>query len=49
MPFGKWKGFELGDVPDHYWKWFLKQDWADQWPDLLEYAKVVEADFDEDY
>ena len=42
MPFGKWHGQRLGDVPDHYWKWFVQQDWADQYPELLEYAKLVE-------
>lgn len=42
MPFGKHKGQRLGDVPDSYWRWFLQQDWAEQYPDLLEYAKLVE-------
>lgn len=44
MPFGKHKGERLGEVPDSYWLWFLKQDWCDQWPDLVEYAKLVEED-----
>ena len=42
MPFGKNKGERLGDVPDSYWRWFLQQDWCDQWPDLVEYANLVE-------
>ena len=42
MPFGKWKGRRLGEVPDHYWKWFLTQEWAQKYPDLLAYAKYVE-------
>jgi len=42
MPFGKYKGERLGNVPDHYLVWFLKQEWSGEWPDLVEYAKVVE-------
>lgn len=38
MPFGKYKGKRLGEVPDSYLLWFLKQDWCDEWPDLVEYA-----------
>jgi uncharacterized protein (DUF3820 family) len=43
MPIGKWRGERLGDVPDHYWRWFVSQDWAqDKYPDLFEYAQLVE-------
>lgn len=42
MPFGNYKGQRLGDVPDSYWRWFLNQEWAEQYTDLLEYAKLVE-------
>ena len=38
MPFGKHKDARLGDVPDDYWQWFLRQKWCDQWPKLVEYA-----------
>lgn len=41
MPFGTHKGKRLGDVPDHYFRWFLGQDWCDQWPDLVSYANHV--------
>jgi uncharacterized protein (DUF3820 family) len=44
MPFGKYKNRRLGDVPDHYWRWFLNQDWCDEWPELVEYANLT---FDE--
>ena len=44
MPFGKWKGERLGRVPDHYWRWFLDQDWCDEWPALVEYANLVQED-----
>ncbi len=42
MPFGKWKGSRLGEVPDSYWRWFLGQDWSGQYPDLVEYANLVD-------
>lgn len=42
MPFGKHKGKRLGDVPDSYWRWFLEQDWCDEWPDLVEYANLID-------
>ena len=41
MPFGKHKGKRLGEVPDEYLRWFLQQDWCDQYPDLVEYANTV--------
>lgn len=45
MPFGTHLRKRLGDVPDDYWIWFLKQDWCDQYPDLVEYANLcVEED-----
>jgi len=42
MPIGDWKGTRLGGVPDRYWRWFLDQDWCDEYPDLVEYANVVD-------
>ena len=44
MPFGKYKGSRLGDVPDSYWRWFIGQDWCDEWPDLVTYANLVVED-----
>lgn len=44
MPFGKYKGQQLGDVPDSWFLWFLEQDWCDKFPDLVEYANLVEED-----
>jgi len=41
MPWGKHKGIRLGDVPQDYLKWFLTQDWCDEWPDLKQYAETV--------
>jgi len=45
MPFGKYKARHLGEVPDHYWRWFLTQDWCDDWPDLVEYANHCVEDY----
>jgi uncharacterized protein (DUF3820 family) len=42
MPFGKHKGQRLGNVPDSYWRWFLGQDWCDEYPQLVEYANLIE-------
>ena len=38
MPISKHKGKRLGEVPDHFWRWFLNQDWCDEYPELVEYA-----------
>ena len=44
MPWGKHADKPLGDVPDDYWQWFLRQDWCDEWPDLVEYANTLIED-----
>jgi len=41
MPFGKYKGRRLGEVPDDYWRWFVAQDWCDEYPELVEYGNLV--------
>ena len=41
MPWGKWCGVKLVDVPDDYWRWFLSQKWCDDHPELVEYANLV--------
>ncbi len=41
MPFGTHRGKRLGEVPDDYFRWFLRQDWCDDYPDLVEYANQV--------
>ena len=38
MPFGEYTRQRLGEVPDDYWLWFLRQDGCDQYPALVEYA-----------
>ena len=47
MPFGTHAGKKLGEISDSYWLWFLKQDWCDQWPDLVKYANYCVKDDDE--
>ena len=42
MPFGKYKGQRLGDVPDDYLIWFTNQPWCDSWPDLVAYANCID-------
>jgi uncharacterized protein (DUF3820 family) len=42
MPWGTYEDERLGDVPDDYWRWFLRQDWCDKHPDLVEYAQLVD-------
>lgn len=44
MPFGQCKGLRLGDIPDHYWLWFLDQPWRVAWPELVAYAKCCGVD-----
>jgi len=39
---GSYFGEPLGDIPDSYWRWFLRQPWCEQYPDLVQYAKLIE-------
>lgn len=41
MPFGKYKNMMLGQVPEDYLKWLAKQDWIDDYPDLVEYLNCM--------
>jgi uncharacterized protein (DUF3820 family) len=41
MPFGKYAGKQLIDVPDDYFRWFLSQKWCKNYPMLVEYANVI--------
>jgi hypothetical protein len=40
----QYKGQRLGEVPDHFWRWFLQQDWCDDYPDYVEYANLCVED-----
>ena len=44
MPFGRYHGERLGDVPDSYWRWFLEQGWCGDYPDLVEYANLIDGE-----
>lgn len=44
MPFGKYKGQRLLNVPPGYLLWFFEQNWARDWPALQDY---VEENFDD--
>jgi uncharacterized protein (DUF3820 family) len=48
LPFrkGKFAGYRLGEIPDWWFRWFLQQDWCDDWPELVEYANVIVEDED---
>jgi hypothetical protein len=39
MPFGKYKGEKIGDVPASYLLWFADSDLAKSWPMLAEYVE----------
>lgn len=42
MPFGRYVGYRMGDVPESYLRWFLNQPWCDH---VVTYAnEVVEDD-----
>ena len=46
MPFGKYKGESLADIPDDYYNWLLDQDWfaGPKWTQLrLNIEKELEA------
>lgn len=34
MPFGKYKGTPIKDVPEEYLDWLAEQDWLVKWPKL---------------
>lgn len=40
----EFKGKPLRDVPDWWWKWFLRQLWCDKYPKLVQYANNVDFD-----
>jgi len=38
MPCHSFKGFPLSVVPNTYWLWFIQQDMASDYPQIIEYA-----------
>lgn len=39
MPFGKYGGEKLGDVPASYLLWCYEQEWIHDWPGVRDYIK----------
>lgn len=39
MPWGKWKGRRMEDVPGDYLHWLIEQSWVAKWPGLHAYLK----------
>lgn len=39
MPFGKYKGTALIDVPANYLKWLSEQDWIEDYPIIKNYIE----------
>lgn len=37
MPWGKFKGTPIEDVPAEYLLWLFKQEWIKEWPDVHDY------------
>ena len=48
MPFGKYKGEKLGEVPSSYLLWFFEQKWASDWPELYDYVEEHYETLEED-
>ena len=40
MPFGKYKGRRMEDVPAAYLDWLIDQAWIDSWPDVVRYINA---------
>lgn len=39
MPFGKYKGYRMDEVPASYLDWLHGQDWIHEWPLVIEYIE----------
>jgi hypothetical protein len=39
MPFGKWKGRDMDNVPAEYLDWLVGQEWIIKFPDVVQYIK----------
>lgn len=51
MPFGKYKGESMENVPAHYLDWLRDQDWLSSWPTVEAYIEDndsrIDAELDE--
>jgi hypothetical protein len=48
MAWGKWKGTKLDNLPDHYCRWLLEQDWIKDHAALYAYLLDNESLFNSD-
>lgn len=50
MPFGKYAGEEMDQVPAEYLDWLHGQPWISSWPEVLDYIeknrKAIDMDLD---
>ena len=37
MPFGKYKGRDMDNIPADYLDWLIGQDWIGKFPDVVQY------------
>lgn len=51
MPFGKYRGSYMGNLPAHYLDWLHGQSWLEDWPDVLAYIErnrdVIDKELEE--
>ena len=39
MPFGKYRGRNMANVPSHYLLWIYEQEWIEKWPNVMQYIE----------
>ena len=48
MPFGKYKGTKMKDVPSDYLDWLIGQPWIAKWPRVKAYIEANKKSIEED-
>jgi len=48
MPFGKYKGTKMKDVPSDYLDWLIGQPWISKWPRVKLYIEANKKSIEED-
>jgi len=48
MPFGKYKGRKMKEVPASYLDWLHRQAWIEDWPLVLDYIKANRTVIDQE-
>lgn len=53
MPFGKYVGYHMKDVPAKYLDWLIGQTWINEWPDVEAYIiknkDTIDKEIDEEH